>query len=128
LAALLSERHPLADPALLHNYAIGAVRVGAGRVLELKMDPGFLDAMEPPESAATWRALETAGCPVVLVRGQRSSMLTREKAFAMSCRIPDCQLVEVAAAGHAVMLENPGGLHEVLARFLARIASCRDDC
>lgn len=61
-----------------------------------------------PESAAAgeramWALYDAIACPTLLVRGERSDLLTRETAHAMTQRGPRAELAEIAGVGHAPM-------------------------
>jgi pimeloyl-ACP methyl ester carboxylesterase len=51
--------------------------------------------------AALWAAYDAIRCPVLLVRGSESDLLTRETARQMTERGPRATLVELAGIGHA---------------------------
>lgn len=51
--------------------------------------------------AMLWKAYEAITCPVLLVRGAQSDLLTREVAGAMTERGPKARLVEFEGVGHA---------------------------
>jgi len=57
--------------------------------------------------AALWAAYDAVQCPVLLVRGSESDLLTRETAQQMTTRGPHAQLVELPGIGHA-----PTFMHE----------------
>jgi pimeloyl-ACP methyl ester carboxylesterase len=61
---------------------------------------------ETPEStkrseAALWGAYDAISCPVLVVRGAESDLLTRDVAQEMTQRGPKAGLVELAGVGHA---------------------------
>ena len=51
--------------------------------------------------AALWAAYDAVRCPVLLVRGSESDLLTRETAQQMASRGPRARLVELPGIGHA---------------------------
>lgn len=51
--------------------------------------------------AALWAAYDAIRCPVLLVRGSESDLLTRETAQTMTVRGPRATLVELEGVGHA---------------------------
>jgi pimeloyl-ACP methyl ester carboxylesterase len=53
--------------------------------------------------AALWKLYDAIACPTLLVRGERSDLLTRQTALAMTQRGPRAKLVEIAGVGHAPM-------------------------
>lgn len=67
-----------------------------------------------------WESLEHIRCPVLVLRGERSSVLSREIAEEMVRRLPQGELVEIPGAGHEVPLHQPGPFAEAVRSFLAR--------
>jgi pimeloyl-ACP methyl ester carboxylesterase len=59
------------------------------------------------DEAALWAAYDAIQCPTLLVRGEKSDLLSLETAQAMTQRGPKAKLVEIAGVGHA-----PTFLHE----------------
>jgi pimeloyl-ACP methyl ester carboxylesterase len=51
--------------------------------------------------AVLWHAYDSVKCPTMLVRGEKSDLLTREVAQQMTQRGPKAKLVEIAGVGHA---------------------------
>lgn len=61
-------------------------------------------------------------CPVLLVRGSDSPMLTEEGAASFCRDLPDARAVVVANAGHHVHLDQPRAFLEAVLPFLTRFA------
>jgi pimeloyl-ACP methyl ester carboxylesterase len=59
------------------------------------------------DEAMLWAAYDAIQCPTLLVRGEKSDLLSIETAQAMTQRGPKAKLVEIAGVGHA-----PTFLHE----------------
>ena len=59
-----------------------------------------VDAAKQGE-VALWAAYDAIRCPVLLVRGSESDLLSRETAEAMTARGPHARLVELEGVGHA---------------------------
>ena len=55
-------------------------------------------------------------CPVAVVRGSRSSHLTREEAERIAAFWRDCRIVEVDG-DYALEVENPHGLGQAILEF-----------
>ena len=85
-----------------------------------KFDPGWFGL--PPRPRPDLRGV---GCPVLLVRGGESNLLSREAARAFVAELVDGQLIEIPHAGHHVLLDRPDELTAALAGFLDRIDSTR---
>ena len=62
--------------------------------------------------------LSKVHCPVLIVRGERSSILTREGAEEVFSELPDARLVEIEGAGHNVHLERPDEVVSAMLDFL----------
>jgi pimeloyl-ACP methyl ester carboxylesterase len=101
------------------EYARWHVRRSDTGVYVWKMDPAVrAPAQPPPQPGDPWAAFRTITCPVLLIRGVESDVLSAETAKNMVASLPDCQLVEVPGIGHAPSLIEPAAL-EALERFLA---------
>jgi esterase len=60
-------------------------------------------------------------CPVLVVRGAKSDVISDMQATSFAAALPNGRWVKVQAAGHNVQSENPRGLIQVLTDFLADI-------
>lgn len=95
---------------------------------EPKLDPGLLrpenHGAEPSavarrkDSDLLWSQLARIRCPILIVRGAHSTVLSEPTARRMLAVAEDAQLVELAQAGHAVMLDAPRALAAALQGFL----------
>ena len=92
------------------------------RAIEDDLGPGFVPHYDPAIAlpfrevtpavaaageAATWAAYDRVQCPVLLLRGADSDLLSRETALAMTTRGPKAKLREFAGIGHAPTLIAP---------------------
>jgi pimeloyl-ACP methyl ester carboxylesterase len=82
-----------------------------GDGFKLHYDPRIADAFKTmtPQAiaageAALWQAYDAIRCPVLLLRGAQSDLLTRDTAIAMAQRGPQARLHEFEGVGHAPML------------------------
>ncbi|MEZ4279699.1 MAG: alpha/beta hydrolase [Myxococcota bacterium] len=122
--AWLASVHPAGDGELLDRLAeAGVVRRLDGR-FEPALDPGVLGEGGSPESLAEttralWRALGALECPVLVVRGGLSAILSEKVADEMVRQVlRDGRLVTLPRAGHGVMLDDPEGLAAAVGGFL----------
>jgi pimeloyl-ACP methyl ester carboxylesterase len=89
-----------------------------------KCDPAVGRAPRPaPEAAraasrAWWTAFEALRCPMLLVRGAESDILSREVAGAMEVRQPRLRRVDVEGVGHAPSLAEPAAVAALDAFYL----------
>ncbi len=70
------------------------------------------------EADEGWSRVANIAVPTLLVRGALSDILDREIADRFCATAPDCQLAEVAGAGHSVPLDKPDGFLEAARGFL----------
>jgi pimeloyl-ACP methyl ester carboxylesterase len=71
----------------------------------LHYDPAIVSQLAAhPEDLDLWPAWEAVDCPVLLLRGVDSDVLSAEVAAAMAARNSHCRLVEATGYGHAPTL------------------------
>lgn len=82
------------------------LRPAEGVGWRLHYDPGIAKtfAAAPLMDIPLWPLWDAIRCPVLVVRGMLSDILTAETAQEMTRRGPGCTLVEVPGVGHAPML------------------------
>lgn len=66
-----------------------------------------------------WESLEHITCPTLVVRAEKSRMLSPEIAHQMIERLPNGKFVEISSAGHQVPLHQPEAFANAVAEFLA---------
>jgi pimeloyl-ACP methyl ester carboxylesterase len=73
-------------------------------------DPGIAAtyrAAMPEKDLELWPLYDAVRCPVLVLRGEHSDLLTRETCRAMMARGPKARVVEVPGVGHAPTLMHP---------------------
>lgn len=127
-ARALAEVHGHAHPAFeLAHWLAMAKRVGrltsGGRIV-LDYDMKIGEPFRLPGAGGgtdLWPAFVTlGGRPVTLLRGAASDLLSGATAAEMAARLPELEVVEVPATGHAPTLDEPES-HAAIARLLARV-------
>ncbi|MGH0033223.1 MAG: alpha/beta fold hydrolase [Myxococcota bacterium] len=112
---------PLADDALRLRIAERSIRREPDGRYGYSFDPRwFRLPAKPPEPKSR------IACPVLVVRGGDSGLLTHEGAALLAREIPDGRVLEIPGTGHNVHLERPDRVAEALAAQLgagARAAS-----
>jgi len=130
-ARALSLSYPAATPDALRRMARHGVRQREDGKFELVMDPALrgitagrsasADA-EQQENALRqrmWDALAALACPVLVVRGAASDILSPEIADRMVDDVlQKGRLAVIAQAGHSVMTDNPSGFNDAVASFV----------
>lgn len=104
--------HP--DDALRRTIAEHSVREEPDGRFGYKFDGAWfsLPAKPRPDPA-------DVTCPVLLVRGAESHLLSVEAAEAFVGDLPRGRFVEIAEAGHHVLIDRPARLSEAIAAFRA---------
>jgi pimeloyl-ACP methyl ester carboxylesterase len=128
----LVERRPLADPAVLRQFARDCLR-RSGDGWAPKADPALVNNSEISRLVPSngrfcnpelWSTLARIRCPTLVIRGSGSGVLPLDVADRMVERaLWNGQLTTVSAAGHAVMMDNPAEFSASVMRFLSGIAA-----
>ena len=66
-----------------------------------------------------WESLEHITCPTLVIRAEKSKVLSREIAEQMVERLPNARFIEIADAGHQVPLHQPDAFSAAVRDFLA---------
>jgi len=117
--------HSSGEPEILDRLAGASVVSRMDGRFEPALDPGVLgNAVQPTDLAALerdlWSALGSISCPVLVVRGGVSAILSEKIAKEMVDEVlADGRLVTLADAGHAIMIDDGPGLTAVILAFLS---------
>ena len=84
-----------------------AVKPQPGGGYTWKMDPAVRSNPRRPDPETSWKLAKNIPCPVLLVRGGISDLLSPETARRMVDEMKDCRFVEVPGVGHAPTLMEP---------------------
>lgn len=96
---------------VLHN-----TRLGADGRYNWKWDPNLYAAWSRSENL--WGLLGNITCPVLLLRGEDSYVLSRAVGEEMERTLPDCRLVEIAGVGHNIYTDVPDVFRAAVNPFL----------
>ncbi len=66
-----------------------------------------------------WESLAHITCPTLVIRAEKSKVLSREIAAQMVEALPNARLVEIVDAGHQVPLHQPDAFSDAVRSFLA---------
>lgn len=111
------------DEFLLRQLMASLVLDDATGNLVFRFDPKINEATGRAalvEIPYLWESLEHIRCPVLVVRAEKSKVLSREIAEEMVKRLPDGRFVEIADAGHQVPLHQPEAFTRVVREFLGQ--------
>lgn len=108
-----------ADWAAFARHSTVPLNDGSGR-WRRHQDPAIGDPMKGVEAADLdlWMLWDMIRCPVLVLRGARSDLLTTETVAEMQRRGPGCTVHEVPDVGHAPMFTT-AEINGVVAAFLA---------
>ena len=105
-----------APPARLRAVALRSIRHrGYGR-WSIGPDREFFTRIVPQ---VAWPVLSQIRCPTLILRGEHSSILSRQTAEAMRCALPDAELREIPGTYHHLVLERPSQIAAAIRDFLA---------
>ncbi|MEO8539588.1 MAG: alpha/beta hydrolase [bacterium] len=100
------------------DFARYNVRKSDSGVYVWKMDPAVRSAPASPTAVTPWDALKAIACPLLVLRGGKSDVLSSDIASRMVEAVPGSKLVEVPGVGHAPILVEPEAV-KALDGFLA---------
>ena len=99
---------PLTDAQWRHLATHAARQTEDGIVLAY--DPRIaepFEAVQPIADIDLWALWDAIRCPVLVLRGETSNLLSQETAAEMTARGPKAQIVEIPGCGHAPALMDP---------------------
>ena len=113
----LRERQPLTDAETLANQAPFLSRPTPEGGVAWRADIRIATEYERPDLWQSWREI---ACPVLLVRGRQSNLLTHETAVRMRESLPPAQvrLAELEGGGHWFHQDFPGAFEAAARWFL----------
>ncbi len=104
-------------------------QIGASLILDeasgnlvFRFDPAIHEATGRgaiAEIPYLWESLEHITCPTLVVRAEKSKVLSREIAEQMIARLPNGRFLEIPEAGHQVPLHQPSAFADAVRSFLA---------
>lgn len=96
---------PLSDEQWRHLATHGGTESVDG--VALAYDPGIavpFNAIQPAVDIDLWPIWDAIRCPVLVLRGETSDLLSRDTAAEMAARGPNATVVEISGCGHAPAL------------------------
>lgn len=100
---------PLTDTQWRH-LTVHVVREAKDGKIEFVYDPGIAQVYRQGQQLSSgkdvelWPLFDAITCPTLLLRGEKSDLLTPQTAQAMTQRGPHAKLIEIPGVGHAPML------------------------
>jgi pimeloyl-ACP methyl ester carboxylesterase len=114
--------YPGRDEAFLMRQIAASLVLdeGSGNLV-FRFDPKLHEATGKgaiAEIPFLWESLEHITCPTLVIRAEKSRVLSPEIAQQMVDRLPDGRLVEIPDSGHQVPLHQPERFAGVVREFL----------
>lgn len=102
------------DDAQWRRITVNSVRE-VGDAFAFHFDPGLIAQFRnyAAEDVQFWEIYEQIGCPVLLLHGVHSRILTAETARQMTERGPQASLIDYADVGHAPSLMTPDQIDDI---------------
>ena len=118
IAAYLPNRQRRRNP----NGLAKNLRLGPDGRFRWHWDPRFITNVQPPQQERRFERLENAarriGCPVHLIRGGMSDLVSEEVTKAFLTLVPDASYSNVLDAGHMVVGDQNDHFSEAVLGFL----------
>lgn len=121
-ANFIRSKRPLLSQEISLMIASGALRKNKDNIYHLKRDQalGYPENWGEPD-ATIWDNLDTITCPVLLLRGSGSAILSKTTGEKLAAQFKNCEYKTIKLAGHAVMLDNPTDSNNAIGEFLMKI-------
>jgi len=112
-------QYPLTPEAELRHANYHNLFRGTDGRWRWRWDPQLLMRRRSRGQVDLYGYLQRVQCPALLIRGEKSPLLTPEVARKMLAALPHGQLHEIAAAAHTVNADNAAAFNTATAAFLA---------
>ena len=107
---------------LMRQMAAGLTLDEASGQLVFRFDPSIHQATGRGaivEIPYLWESLEHITCPTLVIRAEKSKVLSREIGEEMVRRLPHGRFIEIPDAGHQIPLHQPQAFTDAVKAFLA---------
>ncbi len=129
-AALIREAYPYATQEQAERRARASISPTPDGAFVWDFDPVFRDSTaRPPEPdpgqrrlSDLWDSVDRIQCPVMIVRGAETDMLTSEAVQRLHRRIPGSRVSLIEEAGHSVPTDQPAMLALTIREFLQSLS------
>ncbi|MCA9821072.1 MAG: alpha/beta hydrolase [Dehalococcoidia bacterium] len=109
------------DAFVMRQIAAGLALDEASGNLVFRFDPRLHEATGKgaiAEIPFLWESLEHITCPTLVMRAEKSKVLSREIADQMIERLPDARFVEIPESGHQIPLHQPERFTSAVRAFI----------
>jgi pimeloyl-ACP methyl ester carboxylesterase len=119
-ARFLRGLHPRASGADFAIRLESMLAEDAGGGVQFRIDSAC--TRQPPAPAAeSWQAFGSIRCPALQIRGAESDILSTAHSDRIHAMLPDCKTVEIPAAAHMVVEDNPAPTAAAVVAFLEKV-------
>jgi pimeloyl-ACP methyl ester carboxylesterase len=110
---------PMTDAQWAHLTRHSIRRRQEDRTYTPRYDPDIVAPMRSPQDLNLWGVWDEIRCPILLLRGTESDVLSAEVVEQMQRRRPQTEVVEFAGIGHAPALRDAAQV-DVIKRWLLK--------
>jgi pimeloyl-ACP methyl ester carboxylesterase len=129
-AEVIREHYPYATIEQAERRVRSALSVTPDGAYVWDFDPVFRDShARPPEPdpgqrrlSDLWECVDRVQCPVMIIRGAETDMLTSEAVQRLHRRIPGSRVSLIEEAGHSVPTDQPAMLALTIREFLQSLS------
>jgi esterase len=110
---------PWARPELVRHYVEHGLKAGDDQRLIWRFDGvGLTQFFDQVSAVELWRSVDQITCPVLLVRGEHSPVVSADSAVQVVRRLANGQLVVVCDGAHDLGVQQPEAVADATAHFL----------
>jgi len=106
---------PYAEKDVIRNFASSSLKKERDGKFYIRFDKKVLKYFDQYDLLPHVRDIK---CPTLIIRGEESMVMRREKAQEMNRYIPNSRLAEIPNASHIVPIDNPKPFQQVVMDFL----------
>ncbi|MCJ9700071.1 MULTISPECIES: alpha/beta fold hydrolase [unclassified Bradyrhizobium] len=119
-AKFLEASRPMTSRAILQRLADDSMTRQPDGTFRLNRDPALANGSGAKDDSddTSWDQLRSVRCPTLILRGARSSVLSKSLAERMREQIAGARLQTIARAGHNVMLDDPDAFQAASIPFI----------
>ncbi len=107
------------QPEFVRAYVETAVEQESATSWELCCNPEFEARIYESVPFETWRFAGQINIPVLVVRGEKSSLFYRQAGMKLAKKIKDCRFITLENMGHFLMMENPDRVIDTILPFIS---------
>lgn len=124
--AFLRELHPRLSDQQIKTRLRWMLKDSSSGIIEWRLDPAIFGLQKSTNTAEqNWALLGRITCPTLILRGERSDIVSMDIADRMQNVITGSWRAEILGAGHMVIEDNPEGFNAAVTAFLESVMVAR---